>query len=48
MDSAAVDAIIATVDFASVVTGIGAVAAGVAVVLIAKRGARMLLSMIGR
>lgn len=42
------DAIVSAVDWADVITGIGAVAALIAAVLVVKRGARMLLSMIGR
>jgi hypothetical protein len=38
--------IIAAVDFASIVTGIGAIAASVVVVLVAVKGARMLLGMV--
>jgi hypothetical protein len=36
------------IDFAGVVTGVGVAAVAIGGVLIAKRGARMLLSMIGR
>lgn len=36
------------VDWSGVVTGVGVVAAGLAAVLVAKTGARKLLSMIGR
>lgn len=46
MDAAAVSAITSAVDFATVVTGIGAVAAAIALVMIAKKGAKMLLGMI--
>jgi hypothetical protein len=46
MDAAAVTAITSSVDFATVVTGIGAIAAAVAIVLVAVKGARMLLGMI--
>lgn len=46
MDSAAVTAITSAVDFASIVTGIGTIAAAVVVVLIAVKGAKMLLSMV--
>jgi hypothetical protein len=42
------DAIVSAVDWADVITGIGAVAALVAAVLVVRRGVRMLLSMIGR
>ena len=38
----------AAVDWAAVITGIGTVAVALAGVLVAKRGARLLLSMIGR
>lgn len=41
-------AILAAVDFATIVTGIGGVAAAVAVALVAKKGAGMLLSAISR
>ena len=41
-------AIESAVDWADVITGIAAIAALVAGVLVVKRGARMLLSMIGR
>lgn len=40
--------ITSAVDWAAVATGIGAVAALLAVVLAAKKGARILLGMIGR
>jgi len=43
---AMVTAITGAVDYSSVVTGIGTIAAAVAVVYIAFRGARMLLSAI--
>jgi hypothetical protein len=46
MDSAAVTAITGAVDFGTVVTGIGAIAAAVALVLISIKGARLLLSMV--
>lgn len=46
MDAAAVTAITSAVNFSTIVTGIGAVAAAVAVVYIAVKGARMLLGMI--
>jgi len=46
MDAAAVTAITTSVDFSTIVTGIGTIAAAVAVVLISVKGARMLLSMI--
>lgn len=44
----AYDAITAAVSFTDVVTGVVAVAALIAVVIVAKKGAHMLLSMIGR
>lgn len=44
----AYDDIIAAVDWADVVTGIVAIAALVAAVLVVMRGSRMLLRMIGR
>lgn len=40
--------ILAAVDFAAIATGIGTIAGLVAVVLVAKKGAGMLLSMISR
>ncbi len=43
MDAAAVTAITANVDFATIVTGIGVIAAAVVLVVIAMRGARMLV-----
>ena len=46
MDSAAVTAITGAVDFATIVTGIGSVAAAIVVVLISIKGAKMLLSMV--
>lgn len=46
MDAAAVTAITGAVDFGTVVTGIGAIAAAVALVLIAVKGGRLLLGMI--
>lgn len=42
------DAITDAVDWADVITGIGAIAALIAAVLVVKRGAGMLLRMIGR
>lgn len=41
-------AITAAVDWSDVITGIAAIAALVAAVLVVKRGAKMLLGMIGR
>jgi hypothetical protein len=46
MDAAAVTAISSAVDFGTVITGIGAIAAAVALVLISVKGAKMLLGMI--
>ena len=46
MDATAVAAITGAVDFATIVAGIGTVAAAVAVVMVAGRGARMLISII--
>jgi len=42
------DGITAAVDWSAVITGITAIAALVAAVLVVKRGSKMLLSMIGR
>ena len=44
MDATAVSAIVAAVDFNTVVTGIGSVFAAVVLVTIALKGGRMLLS----
>jgi hypothetical protein len=46
MDAAAVTAITSAVDFGTIITGIGAIAAAVALVLISVKGAKMLLGMI--
>jgi hypothetical protein len=46
MDATAVTAITSAVDFGTVVTGIGAIAAAVALVYISIKGARMLLGMV--
>lgn len=46
MDAAAVTAVTSAVDFSTIVTGIGAIAAAVVLVLLSVRGARMLLSMV--
>lgn len=46
MDAATVATITGAVDFATIVTGIGTVAAAVGVVYVAVRGARMLLGMV--
>ncbi len=48
MDAAAVTAITSAVDFATVITGIGAVAAAIVLVLISMKGAKYLLNMVGR
>lgn len=42
------DAITDAVDFAAVATAVGVIAGLIAVALVAKKGARMVLSMIGR
>lgn len=47
-DPTAYDAIVAAVDWSDVITGIGAIAALIGAVLVVKRGAGMLLRMIGR
>jgi hypothetical protein len=46
MDTAAVTAITSAVDFATVITGIGAIGAALVVIAIARKGARALLGMI--
>lgn len=46
MDAAAVATITSAVSFTTIITGIGAVAAACALVYVAVKGARMLLSMI--
>ena len=46
MDAATVTAITGAVDYASIITGIGAVAAAIVGVLVAVKGAKMLLSMV--
>jgi len=46
MDATAVTAITSAVDFTSIVTGIGTIAAAIVVVLIAVKGAKALLSMV--
>ncbi len=46
MDAAAVTAITGAVDFATIITGVGAIAGAVVLVLISVRGAKMLLSMV--
>lgn len=47
MDATTVTAITTAVDFTTIVTGIGTIAASIALVLIAVKGARMLLGMLG-
>lgn len=46
MDAATVTSVTSAVDFATIITGIGAIAAAVVVVLIAVKGAKMLLGMV--
>lgn len=46
MDAAAVTTITSAVDFSTIVTGIGAIAAAIVVVLLAVKGSRMLLGMV--
>lgn len=46
MEASAVTAITTAVDFATVVTGIGAIGAALVVIAIARKGARALLGMI--
>tara|TARA_B100000749_G_scaffold247240_1_gene210566 strand:+ start:357 stop:506 length:150 start_codon:yes stop_codon:yes gene_type:complete len=46
MDATAVTAITSAVDFSSIVTGIGTIAAAIVLVLIAVKGAKALLSMV--
>jgi hydroxyethylthiazole kinase-like sugar kinase family protein len=46
MDSATVATITGAVDYATIITGIGTVAAAVVTVLVAVKGAKMLLSMV--
>ncbi len=48
MDAAAVTAITANVDFATIVVGIGVIAAAIMVVVISMRGAGMLIGMVSR
>lgn len=43
-----VEAVLAAVDFAAIAVGIGSIAALVCVALVAKKGATMLLGMLGR
>jgi hypothetical protein len=47
MDSTAVSAITGSVDFATIIVGIGAIAAVVALLLISIRGGKTLLSFLG-
>jgi hypothetical protein len=47
MDAAAVTAITDSVDFASVITGIGVIAAAMAILLISIKGGKTLLSFLG-
>lgn len=44
MDAASVTAVTNSVDFATIITGIGAIGAAVAVVYVAMKGVRLLLS----
>ncbi len=46
MDAAQVSTITSAVDFATIITGVGAVAAAVVAVLITVKGAKMLLGMV--
>lgn len=46
MDATAISTITAAVDYGTVITGIAAVAAAVVGVLVAAKGAKMLLSMV--
>jgi len=46
MDAAAVTAVTGAVDFATIVTGISAIAAAIVTVLLAVKGAKMLLGMV--
>lgn len=46
MDAAAVTAITGAVDFATIITGIGAIAAAIVVIKVAKKGASLLLGFI--
>ena len=45
MDAAAVTAITGAIDYATVVTGIGGIGAAVVLVIVAYRGAKILLGM---
>lgn len=46
MDATAVTAITGAVDFATIVTGVGTIAAAVVVVLVSVKGAKMLIGMV--
>jgi hypothetical protein len=46
MDAAAVTVITDSVDFATIITGIGAVAAALVVVFVTTKGVKMLLGMV--
>lgn len=46
MDSTAVTAITSAVDFATIITGIGAIAAAMVVIKVARKGASLLLGFI--
>lgn len=46
MDATQVAAVTGAVDFATIITGIGTVAAAVAIVLVSVKGAKMLLAMV--
>lgn len=46
MDSTAVTAITGAVDFATIVTGIGTIAAAIVVVMVSVKGAKMLIGMV--
>ena len=46
MDETQIAAITGAVDYATVITGIGTIAAAVVVVLVAVKGAKMLLGMV--
>jgi hypothetical protein len=46
MDAAAVSAVVTSVDFATIIVGIGGIGAAIALVLISIKGARLLLGML--
>lgn len=46
MDAATVTTITSSVDFAEIITGMGAIFAAVALVLIARKGGRLLMSVV--